>query len=200
MKMHGAGEVNDLIRLLTCPFVIVKQARPGQATQERSPRISRAKDPQPPTGRDNFPGFAGLFRLAPKVSAALGERSPRQGPVSPPANDDLDRGARALPPACKTEFRPSRPCPKRCAKFENGRLNFRAPSKLSSRPRCLLSFCTQARTAPLPTKQPQARLPSIAPADHPEPPPPTRRARNSPFILNPSSFRPPITPPRPSQF
>ena len=126
----------------------LKQARPGPATQERSPGISRAKDPQPPTGRDHCPVFAGLFRLAPKVSAALGERSPRQGPVSPPANDDLDRGAQALPPACKTEFRPSRPCPKRCAKFENGRLNFRAPSKFSSRPRCLLSFSTQARTAP----------------------------------------------------
>ena len=126
----------------------LKQARPGPATQERSPRISRAKDPQPPTGRDHCPGFAGLFRLAPKVRAALGERSPRQGPVSPPANDDLDRGAQALPPACKTEFRPSRPCPKRCAKFENGRLNFRAPSKFSSRPRYLLSFSTQARTAP----------------------------------------------------
>ncbi len=126
----------------------LKQARPGPATQERSPRISRAKDPQPPTGRDHRPGFAGLFRLAPKVRAALGKRSPRQGPVSPPANDDLDRGAQALPPACKTEFRPNRPCPKRCAKFENGRLNFRAPSKFSSRPRYLLSFSTQARTAP----------------------------------------------------
>ena len=171
----------------------MKQARPGQATQERSPRISRAKDPQPPTGRDNFPGFAGLFRLAPKVSAALGERSPRQGPVSPPANDDLDRGTQALPPACKTEFRPSRPCPKRCAKFENGRLNFRAPSKLSSRPRCLLSFCTQARTAPLPTKQPQARLPSIAPADHP--PPPLHAALGTPpssLILH--HFAPPSLP------
>ncbi len=191
MKMQEAGEVNDLIRLLTCPFVIssVKQARPGQATQERSPRISRAKDPQPPTGRDHCPVFAGLFRLAPKVSAALGERSPRQGPVSPPANDDLDRGAQALPPACETEFRPSRPCPKRCAKFENGRLNFRAPSKFSSRPRCLLSFSTQARTAPFPTKQPQARLPSIAPADHPEIP--LHAALGTPpssFILHPSSF------------
>ena len=176
----------------------LKQARPGPATQERSPRISRAKDPQPPTGRDHCPGFAGLFRLAPKVRAALGERSPRQGPVSPPANDDLDRGAQALPPACKTEFRPSRPCPKRCAKFENGRLNFRAPSKFSSRPRYLLSFSTQARTAPFPTKQPKARLPFIATANHPEiplhpalgTPPSSLILHPSSFILHPSSFRP----------
>ena len=144
----------------------LKQARPGPATQERSPRISRAKDPQPPTGRDHCPGFAGLFRLAPKVRAALGERSPRQGPVSPPANDDLDRGAQALPPACKTEFRPSRPCPKRCAKFENGRLNFRAPSKFSSRPRCLLSFSTQARTAPFILHPSSFILSSFRPGRH----------------------------------
>ncbi len=52
-----------------------------------------------------------LFALA-----ATGE------PFLPPVNDDLDRGAQALPPAAETEFRPTRPFPKRCANFGNERL------------------------------------------------------------------------------
>ena len=176
----------------------LKQASPKQATQERSLGISRSKDSQAPTGRDNFPGFACLFRLVPKVSAALWERSPRQRTVSPPANDDLDRGARALPPTTETEFRPSRPFPKRCAKFETGRLNFRAPSKFSSRPRCLHCFCTHARTAPFPTKQPHERIHFTATADHPEIS--LHAALETPhssFILLHSSFRHPSLPPDP---
>jgi hypothetical protein len=58
------------------------------------------------------------FRLVPKVSAALWECSPRRDSVSLGRRRPRTR-FHALPPATETEFRRTRPFPKRSANFGN---------------------------------------------------------------------------------